>query len=74
MGLIKLVLSPNKLEIEAVNLWGNRLIGDESYEDDGIVDGKWPNWLLNGEERPSKRSTFTSWKHYSKEKTYKQID
>ena len=32
----------NQLEIEVINLWANRLIGDEAFEDDGIVDGKWP--------------------------------
>jgi len=57
----------NRLEIEVVNLWGNRLIGDERYEYDGIVERKWPDWILEHKERPSKRYTFTSWKHYSKD-------
>ncbi len=57
----------NQLEIAVANLWGNRLIRDETFEDDGIVDGKWPEWLPNKDERPSKRFTFSTWKHYTKD-------
>ncbi|MGY4384843.1 hypothetical protein ACVWYN_001877 [Pedobacter sp. UYP24] len=56
----------NVLEIEIANLWPNRLIGDEFLPDDGITNGQWPEWLSKGLPRPSKRYTFTTFKHYSK--------
>ena len=54
----------NHLEIEVANLWINRLIGDESMPWDGIEKGKWPEWLLNGTTRPTKRYTFTTHRYY----------
>lgn len=56
----------NDLKITIANLWPNRLIGDEQLPDDGIKNGKWPDWLLRGTPRPSERFTFTTYKHYQK--------
>ena len=56
----------NELEIEVANLWMNRLIGDEQFPDDGVKDGKWPAWLLEGKPRTSGRYTFTTNRFYKK--------
>jgi len=61
----------NTLKIKITNLWPNKLIGDESlsldYERKGNKLKKLPNWLLNNTKRPSQRTTFASWKHWSKD-------
>ncbi|MBR4755789.1 MAG: glycosyl hydrolase, partial [Bacteroidales bacterium] len=54
----------NVLKVEVVNLWQNRLVGDELKSYDGPQGGRWPQWLIEGNPRPSDRYTFTTWRHY----------
>jgi hypothetical protein len=61
--------SDNHLIITVANLWVNRLIGDASKPFDGVVDNKWPEWLLKGLPRTSGRYTFTSYDYYKKDGT-----
>jgi len=54
-----------------VNLWPNRLIGDEQLPEDSErnPDGtlkQWPQWVLDGKPSPSGRFTFTSWRLWKK--------
>jgi hypothetical protein len=59
----------NELRIDVVNLWINRMIGDEFLPEDvkwrnpETVE-EWPEWMLNDEPRPSGRYTFATIKHY----------
>lgn len=59
----------NDLRIEVVNLWINRMIGDEQLPEDGNWKDfetllEWPAWFREGKPRPSGRYTFTTCRHY----------
>jgi hypothetical protein len=73
----------NQIAIEVVNLWVNRLVGDErepadiTWAGERYVGAKqycgrplaaFPTWLIEGKPRPSQgRYTFTTWTYVKKD-------
>ena len=61
-----------RLRVEVTNLWPNRLIGDDflsadaEYAANGGVKSI-PAWVTEGRPSPTGRTTFTTWRHWTKD-------
>jgi hypothetical protein len=67
-----LKLGENRLEIKVVNLWCNRMIGDEQLPEDSDRNSNgtlkhWPEWADKDQPSPAGRFTFTSWRLWKKD-------
>ena len=67
-----LTAGQNKLEVEVVNTWVNRMIGDEQLPIDAKWKNwetlvEWPDWFKQGRRSPTGRYTFTTARHYKKD-------